>query len=155
MSTTEKILQTMNSWQSGEVIAVRRKNCSGASSHPNGHKKDKKCTQLLTRNIVNANLHRCHNCYTHALPSPRPSQGKQQHTSAAENKTNIYISTINLCVEYEISWTIIQYCSIFQRSNMVKSWEDLSLKTSTSNSFCVLRSFLMTHKQKSIKLASN
>ena len=35
MSTTEKILQTMNSWQSGEVIAVRRKKCSWASSHPN------------------------------------------------------------------------------------------------------------------------
>ena len=35
MSTTEKILQTMNSWQSGEVIAVRRKKCSRASSHPN------------------------------------------------------------------------------------------------------------------------
>ena len=34
MSTTEKILQTMNSWQSGEVIAVRRKKCSGASSRP-------------------------------------------------------------------------------------------------------------------------
>ena len=34
MSTTGKILQTMNSWQSGEVIAVRRKKCSGASSHP-------------------------------------------------------------------------------------------------------------------------
>ena len=37
MSTTEKILQTMNSWQSGEVIAVRRKKCSGASSHPSLH----------------------------------------------------------------------------------------------------------------------
>ena len=37
MSTTEKILQTMNSSQSGEVIAVRRKKCSGASSRPNGH----------------------------------------------------------------------------------------------------------------------
>ena len=37
MVTTEKILQTMNSWQSGEVIAVRRKKCSGASSHPNHH----------------------------------------------------------------------------------------------------------------------
>ena len=37
MVTTEKILQTMNSWQSGEVIAVRRKKCSGASSHPNSH----------------------------------------------------------------------------------------------------------------------
>ena len=35
MSTTEKILQTMNSRQSGEVIAVRRKNCSEASSRPN------------------------------------------------------------------------------------------------------------------------
>ena len=35
MVTPEKILQTMNSWQSGEVIAVRRKKCSGASSHPN------------------------------------------------------------------------------------------------------------------------
>ena len=34
MVTTEKILQTMNSLQSGEVIAVRRKKCSGASSHP-------------------------------------------------------------------------------------------------------------------------
>ena len=34
MSTTEKILQTMNSWQSGEVIAVRQKKCSGASSRP-------------------------------------------------------------------------------------------------------------------------
>ena len=29
MSTTEKILQTMNSWQSGEVIAVRQKNVPG------------------------------------------------------------------------------------------------------------------------------
>ena len=37
MVTTEKILQTMNSWQSGEVIAVRRKKCSGASSHPKLH----------------------------------------------------------------------------------------------------------------------
>ena len=35
MITPEKILQTMNSWQSGEVIAVRRKKCSGASSRPN------------------------------------------------------------------------------------------------------------------------
>ena len=34
MVTMEKILQTMNSWQSGEVIAVRRKKCSGASSRP-------------------------------------------------------------------------------------------------------------------------
>ena len=34
MVTTEKILQTMNSWQSGEVIAVHRKKCSGASSPP-------------------------------------------------------------------------------------------------------------------------
>ena len=32
MVTTEKILQTMNSWQWGEVIAVRGKKCSGASS---------------------------------------------------------------------------------------------------------------------------
>ena len=32
MVTPEKILQTMNSWQSGEVIAVRQKKCSGASS---------------------------------------------------------------------------------------------------------------------------
>ena len=37
MVTTEKILQTMNSWQTGEVIAVRRKKCSGASSRPNVH----------------------------------------------------------------------------------------------------------------------
>ena len=29
MVTPEKILQTMNSWQSGEVIAVRRKNVPG------------------------------------------------------------------------------------------------------------------------------
>ena len=34
MVTPEKILQTINSWQSGEVIAVRRKKCSGASSRP-------------------------------------------------------------------------------------------------------------------------
>ena len=38
MVTTEKILQTMNSWQSGEVIAVRRKKCSGGSSRPNAEK---------------------------------------------------------------------------------------------------------------------
>ena len=37
MVTTEKILQTMNSWQSGEVIAVRRKKCLGASSRPSIH----------------------------------------------------------------------------------------------------------------------
>ena len=37
MVTPEKILQIMNSWQSGEVIAVRRKKCSGASSRPNIH----------------------------------------------------------------------------------------------------------------------
>ena len=35
MVTMEKILQTKNSWQWGEVIAMRRKKCSGASSHPN------------------------------------------------------------------------------------------------------------------------
>ena len=34
MVTPEKILQIMNSWQSGEVIAVRRKKCSGSSSRP-------------------------------------------------------------------------------------------------------------------------
>ena len=34
MVTMEKILQTMNSWQWGEVIAVRRKKCLGASSRP-------------------------------------------------------------------------------------------------------------------------
>ena len=34
MVTPEKILQTINSWQSGEVIAMRRKKCSGASSRP-------------------------------------------------------------------------------------------------------------------------
>ena len=36
MVTTEQILQTMNSWQLGELIAVCRKKCSGASSRPNG-----------------------------------------------------------------------------------------------------------------------
>ena len=76
---------------------------STVQTSPEGGIRTEKCTQLLTRNIVDVNLHQCHNCYTHTLPSPSPSQGKQQHTSAAENKTNIYISTINLCVEYEIS----------------------------------------------------
>ena len=37
MSATEKILQTMNSWQWGELIAVCRKKCLGASSRPNVH----------------------------------------------------------------------------------------------------------------------
>ena len=34
MVTTEEILQTINTWQLGEVIAVRRKKCLGASSRP-------------------------------------------------------------------------------------------------------------------------
>ena len=37
MVTREKILQTMNSWQWGEVIAVCGKKCSGASSRSNMH----------------------------------------------------------------------------------------------------------------------
>ena len=49
MRTTEKILQTMNSWQSGEVIAMRRKKCSGASSHPT----DNDLSLILTVGKIN------------------------------------------------------------------------------------------------------
>ena len=40
----------MNSWQSGEVIAVRRKKCSGASSRPNGHG-DVQCLLTYKRTV--------------------------------------------------------------------------------------------------------
>ena len=37
MSTTEKILEIMNSRQCGELITVGTKKCLGALSHPNIH----------------------------------------------------------------------------------------------------------------------
>ena len=71
MVTMEKILQTMKSWQWGEVIAVRRKKCLRASSRPSGDD----CLDLLgsCNNIIRVAV-QCLLCTQLSPPiSPQPS----------------------------------------------------------------------------------
>ena len=84
---------------------------SPVQTSPEGGIRTEKCTQLLTRNIVNVNLHRCHNCYTHThCPPPvranssTPRQRKTKQTSTFLQ--SIYVSSMKYL---EQLFNIVQY----------------------------------------------
>ena len=68
---------------------------STVQTSPEGGIRTEKCTQLLTRNIVNVNLHRCHNCYTHtALP---PSEQTAAHLGSGKQNKHLHFYNQSMC----------------------------------------------------------